>query len=308
MTKPFLALGLAGPHLVELTTSAALLARWDALPVAFSVLGIDRIDGSPPAPLTLAASAVGATLSGATKRGRFLIAASPQRDHPYNLARRVVSLAHLSRGRSGVVIGTRDLYLPKGLEETPARAGGGGWTGRDLVDARTAYDAAIAVRALERSWPYDSIVANRDAGILVQSDRIRHVDLDNTYSIAGPLNVPEPETGPSVIAWYSATTDDLPPAGPDNPTELVLGAAGSVPVVPLGHEPPPVAVAGVVLRAGLDHSVGDLLDAAERWLAGRVEPSAVGGSLRAALELDPPAPLPTEARPAFPAPQPHAAL
>ncbi len=60
MTKPFLALGFAGPHLVELTTSAALLARWDALPVAFSMLGIDRIDGSPPAPLTLAASAVGA--------------------------------------------------------------------------------------------------------------------------------------------------------------------------------------------------------------------------------------------------------
>lgn len=64
MSKPYLALGLAGPHLVELTASRSLLSRWDTLPVAFSVLGIDRIDGSAPAPLTLASSAVGANSGG----------------------------------------------------------------------------------------------------------------------------------------------------------------------------------------------------------------------------------------------------
>ncbi len=307
MTAPYLALGLAGPHLVELTANRALLSRWDELPVAFSVLGIDRVDGSEPAPLTLTSSAVGATLAGTTKYGRFLIAATPQRDHPYNIARRVASLAHLSNGRSGLLIGVRDAYAPEGPEGAAAW-GGAGLAGGAPLDAQTAYDAARAVRALELSWPYDSIIGNRDTGILVESNRIVHVDIDNRFSIAGPLNTPEPATGASVIVWYSATAQDGPPRGADDPIELVLGAAGPVPLVALGKEPPASETAGVVLRAGLEHSVGDLLDAAERWLANGFAPISAGGSLRAALNLSAPAPLPPTARAAFPVPQPHVSL
>lgn len=307
MTKPYLALGLAGPHLVELTTSRALLSRWDALPVAFSVLGIDRIDGSAPAPLTLSSSAVGATLASATKHGRFLIAASPQRDHPYNIARRVASLAHLSGGRSGLLIGVRDAYAPEGPEEAPAW-GGAGLGGGAPLNARTAYDTARAVRALEQSWPYDSIIGNRETGILVESNRIVHVDIDNSFAIAGPLNAPEPATGASVIAWYAQTAADAPPVDDDTPIELILGAAGSVPVVVLGDEPPAGAFANLVLRAGLQQSVADLLDAAEGWLADGFAPTPRGGSLRAALNLPAPAPLPSTARAAFPVPQPHVSL
>jgi hypothetical protein len=307
MTKPYLALGLAGPHLVELTTSRALLSRWDALPVAFSVLGIDRVDGSAPAPVTLASSAVGATLAGATKHGRFLIAATPQRDHPYNIARRVASLAHLSGGRSGLLIGVRDAYAPEGPKDGPAW-GGAGLGGGAPLNAQTAYDTARAVRALEQSWPYDSIIGNRETGILVESNRIVHVDIDNSFSIAGPLNAPEPATGASVIAWYAETAVDAPPAVDNNSLELILGATGSVPVVALGEEPPAGAFAGVVLRAGLEQSVGDLLDAAERWLADGFVPTPLGGSLRTALNLPAPAPLPSTARAAFPMPQPHVSL
>lgn len=307
MTKPYLALGLAGPHLVELTTSRALLSRWDALPVAFSVLGIDRVDGSAPAPVTLASSAVGATLAGATKHGRFLIAATPQRDHPYNIARRVASLAHLSGGRSGLLIGVRDAYAPEGPKDGPAW-GGAGLGGGAPLNAQTAYDTARAVRALEQSWPYDSIIGNRETGILVESNRIVHVDIDNSFSIAGPLNAPEPATGASVIAWYAETAVDAPSAVDNNSLELILGATGSVPVVALGEEPPAGAFAGVVLRAGLEQSVGDLLDAAERWLADGFVPTPLGGSLRTALNLPAPAPLPSTARAAFPMPQPHVSL
>lgn len=307
MTRPYLALGLGGPHLVELTTSRAFLSRWDALPVKFSVLGIDRVDGSLPAPVTLAGSAVGATLASATKHGRFLIAASPQRDHPYNIARRVASLAHLSGGRSGLLIGVRDAYAPEGPEEAPAW-GGAGLGGGAPLNAQTAYDTAHAVRALEQSWPYDSIIGNRETGILVESNRIVHVDIDNTFSIAGPLTAPEPATGASVIAWYAETAADAPPAGDSNSIELVLGATGSVPVVVLGGEPPAGASAGVVLRAGLEHSVVELLDAAERWFANGFAPTPLGGSLRAALNLPAPAPLPSTMRAAFPLPQPHVSL
>ncbi|HWK63556.1 MAG TPA: hypothetical protein VNS34_01355 [Rhizobiaceae bacterium] len=307
MTAPYLALGLAGPHLVELTGNRALLSRWDSLPVAFSVLGIDRVDGSAPAAVTLASSAVGATLAGSTKYGRFFIAATPQRDHPYNIARRIASLAHLSGGRSGLLIGVRDDYAPEGPKEAPAW-GGAGLGGGAPLNAQTAYDAARAVRALEQSWPHSSIIGNRDTGILVQSNRIVHVDIDNSFSIAGPLNAPEPVTGASVIAWYAATPTDNPPVDGNNPIELVLGAGGSVPVVALGKEPPADDMEGVVLRADPEQSVGNLLDIAERWLSDRFAPIALGGSLRAALGLSAPAPLPPTARAAFPPPKPHVSL
>lgn len=304
MTRPYLALGLAGPHLIELTASRALLARWDALPVAFSVLGIDRVDGSAPAATTLASSAVGATLAGATQRGRFFVTATPQRDHPYNIARRTASLAHLSRGRSGLLIGVRDAYAPEGPKDAPAW-GGAGLGGGAPLDAQTAFDAARAVRALEQSWPYDAIVGDREAGILVEAHRIVHVDLAGRFSIAGPLNAPEPATGASVIAWYAATPADRPPTAEDDPIELVLGGGGAVPVVPLGQEPPPGPWAGLVLRAGLEQSVETLLDTAERWLADGFAPVAAGGSLRAALQRPAPAPLAATARAAFPVPQRH---
>ncbi len=307
MTKPYLALGLAGPHLVELTSSRALLARWDALEVAFTVLGIDRIDGSVPAPVTLTSSAVGATLAAATSNGRFLITATPQRDHPYNIARRVASLAHLSRGRSGLVIGIRDAYAPLGPTDAPAW-GGAGLGGGAALTAQTAYDAALAVRALEQSWPHDSIIADTQSGILVQSDRIVHVDIDNSFSIAGPLNAPEPATGASVIAWYHADDADLPLRGDDDPIDLELGALGCVALVQLGGKPPAAGYSGILLRAGLDRTISDLFDAAERLLAEDFAPTPVGGSLRSALDLSQPKPLRPAARPAFLTPKPHVAL
>ncbi|NHT76704.1 LLM class flavin-dependent oxidoreductase [Rhizobiaceae bacterium CRRU44] len=307
MTKPYLALGLAGPHLVELTESRTLLSRWDALPVAFSVLGIDRIDGSLPASVTLASSAAGATLAGATKNGRFLIAAAPQRDHPYNIARRVVSLAHLSHGRSGLLIGVRDAYAPEGPAAGPAW-GGAGLGGGAPLNAQTASDAAFAVRALEQGWPYDSIIGNRETGILVESNRIVHVDLNSTFSIAGPLNAPAPATGASVIAWHAATVADLPPADADSPIDLMLGNAGSVPVVALGAEPPAGRFAGILLRPSLEQSVGELLDVAERWLGDGFASIPPGGTLRNALDLTEPPPLAPTLRAAFPAPKPHVSL
>lgn len=304
MSKPYLALALDGPQLVELSGSRALLSRWDALPLAFSVLGIDRIDGSAPAAVTLASSAVGATLAGATRHGRFLITATPQRDHPYNLARRVASLAHLSRGRSGLLIGVRDAYAPPGPPDAPAW-GGAGLGGGAPLDARSAADAAQAVRALEQSWPHDSLIGDRERGILVQSDRIVHADIDNRYAIAGPLNVPAPASGASVIAWLAATANDGPPPDADSPIDLVLGAAGSAPVLKPDQPPPSGAITGAVLRADRGVSLAALLDAAERWLGQGFGPRAPGLSLRAALGLPAPAPLPATARPAFPIPLPH---
>lgn len=280
MTAPYLALGLAGAHLVELTGSPELLRRWDALPVAFTLLGIDRVDGSEPAAPTLDSSAVAAVLAGRTDRGRFFVVASPQRDHPYNLARRVASLGHLSRGRSGLLVGVRDAYAAE-AEATVARA----------------RDAARAVRALEQSWPYGSIAGDRETGILVRSHEIVHVDLSGEFPIAGPLNAPEPPTGASVLAWYGD--------GAAAPVDLVIGPEPVV-VTPLGEQPP-AGVTGVVLRPTPAQSVGELLAAAESLLSQGFRPVAPGGTLRAALGL-PAAAVRPAGRPAFAVPQPHPSL
>ncbi|MDH2414159.1 LLM class flavin-dependent oxidoreductase [Nocardioides sp. CER19] len=306
MPTPYLALALAGPHLLELTGDPALLARWDDLPVAFTVLGIDRIDASSPAATTLDASSVGAALAGRTARGRFLVAASPQRDHPYNLARRVASLGHLSGGRSGVLLGTADAYAPPGPEGAEAWGGAGLGVGAPLTEA-TAHDAGRAVRKLEQTWPYDAIVGDRAAKILVQSGRIVHADHEGAYSIAGPLNAPEPATGASVVGWLASASTVGPAAAPDPVFDLVLGPDGPVAVVPLGDELPD-GVDGIVLRPSADQSVAELLDTATRLLADGLRPVEPGGPLRAALGLAAAAPLPSTSRAAFPVPQPQQSL
>ncbi|GAA2576803.1 hypothetical protein GCM10010399_03120 [Dactylosporangium fulvum] len=304
MPTPYLAIGLAGPHLVELTGSADLLARWDGLPLAFTVLGIDRIDGRGPVPSTLDSSAVGASLAGRTTRARFLIVASPQRDHPYNLARRVASLGHLSRGRSGVLFGVVDAYAPPGPDDAGAW-GGAGLGGGAPLNAATALDAARAVRALEQSWPYDSIIGDHETGILVRSDQIVHVDHDGAFAIAGPLNAPEPASGASLIGWYATAPDDV--VADSSPVDLVVGAGGSVRVVPLGLRSPDGDADGVLLRPTADQSLDEVLTEAERLLADGFTPVAPGVPLRAALGLPGPA-RPTSSRAAFPVPEPHPSL
>lgn len=306
MPTPYLALALAGPQLLELTGDPALLARWDGLPVAFTVLGIDRIDGSSPAATTLDATSVGAALAGRTTGGRFLVAASPQRDHPYNLARRVASLGHLSRGRSGLLLGTADGYAPAGPDGAEAWGGAGLGAGAPLTEA-TAHDAARAVRRLEQSWPYDSIVGDREARILVQSGRIVHVDHEGAYSIAGPLNAPEPPTGASVLGWLAGGPTARAATAPDPVFDLVLGPDGPVAVVPLGGELPDEAD-GIVLRPSTRQSVSELLDAATRLLADGLRPVQPAVPLRAALGLGHAAPLPPTLRAAFPVPQPQQSL
>ncbi|SIR69291.1 LLM class oxidoreductase [Williamsia sterculiae] len=299
--EPYLALGLNGAQLVELTSDDALLRRWDALPLGFTVLGLDRIDPFvEPAEQTLDASAVGAILGPRTSGARFLIAAAAHRDHPYNLARRVTSLGHLSGGRSGLVIGQSDRYAPS---TDRVRGTWRGTTGDGVaLTADTALAAAHAVRALEQSWPFDSIVADRETGILIQADRIAHVDLDDVFSIAGPLNAPTPAAGVSVIGWYG---DDAPV---DPGIDLSIGSGGYVREVALGADLPSGDCCGILLRPGPTDPLRVVFDEAERLLSVGLRPIGLGTAIRAAVDLPMAPGRPAAVRAAFPVPQPHPAL
>jgi len=128
-----------------------------------------------------------------TARVGVVVAASPRRDHPYNVARRLASIDHASAGRAGLLVGVDDA----------AAAPGSPWTaaGADVAAA----DAVTAVRELWRSFPVDTIVADQDRGVFAESHRILAVDHTGpAYSVSGPLQVPwSPQVWPPVVAWRS---------------------------------------------------------------------------------------------------------
>lgn len=273
MSAPYVAVGLTGEQVGALLADRELAARWDSLPLAFTIVGIDRVDGAddvggaagPAGRTTLESSVATTFLAKKAPRSRFLFTASSRRDHPYNLARRVASAGHLSRGRTGVLLGLRDPYVPAGDP----------WT----HDAVSVDDIAHTVRVLEQTWPFESVVADRASGIFVESDRIQFADLEEPYRIAGPLTVPEPATGPSIIAAYHSGAREI---RANTDVDLVVGPAGAVREIS-STTAPPTDVAGILLRDD-DLSPEALADAAEKLLA-TSQPIAPGLSLRAALGL-----------------------
>src|SRR5256885_11407033 len=138
MPAPRLALGLSGRHLQALAADRALLARLDAAPVVFALAGVDRIDGTGRLrTTTLDSSATAAVLTARTSYAAFLVAAAPQRDHPYNLARRIDSLDLLSGERSGLALGITDGFAPAGPPGQEAWGGAGLSPGAPLGPATT---------------------------------------------------------------------------------------------------------------------------------------------------------------------------
>ncbi|MET0188505.1 MAG: LLM class flavin-dependent oxidoreductase [Pseudonocardia sediminis] len=166
------------------------------------LIGADRLD-SPSSP-GLDASIVATTLAGHTGPIGLVVAAAPHRDHPYNLARRITSLDHVTGGRAGWLAGDRDAGVPD-----PA----GVWTSSPLGPATTA-DAIAVSRELWRSWPDDTIVADHGRGVFAEAHRIVHVDHTGPFDVTGPMNLPEgPQGEPVVLWWWTGDADPAVTAG-----------------------------------------------------------------------------------------------
>lgn len=228
-----IAVALTGAQVLDAVQTPELWRRLHDTGVAYVVIGIDRlvddaawggqgIDGS------IAATYLADDTTGAT-----LITAAAHRDHPYNLARRVASSDHLSRGRTGVLLGRQDVLAPDDRGE--ARA----WSGARLTDGgpldpATTRNAAEALRALWLSWPADTIVADRETGIYALSDRILQVSHTGIFATAGPLTVPTTAQVAPVLAWYAADAADL--AAAEGVAELLIVsealAAATAPAAP----------------------------------------------------------------------------
>ncbi|MGW1739400.1 hypothetical protein ACWCPQ_11375 [Nocardia sp. NPDC001965] len=318
-------------HLLVLTTAlttaeaAAVLgdpglrAAWTRHRAAFTVIGIDRLSGTastPPAgdldPSVLA------TALAAHGGPAVVVAAAAHIDLPYNLARRALSLDHLTGGRSGVLLGSRD---PRGRTENA-------WSGAGLgteavLGAETTADTARALVRLWQSWPLDSIVGDKASGILVHSDRIRRVDHRGATKTAGPLSIPTSNQGIPVLGRYEAD----PGARTPDPADLVVlgGRPDRAAVATAADRPGGVPVLAEASVRDLDTATG-LLAAGARGLllrttgggppaetaaylldtdfAARFPEAARPGdtTLRDALGLPPPADLLGTATAAFPVP------
>lgn len=114
-------------------------------------------------------------------------------NEPFNAARRLATLDHISGGRTGWNIVTSQV-------DTEARN-----FGRDKhPEHGTRYEMAQefvdVVAALWDSWPQDSLVMNRESGTFVDESKLRVADYKGQwYSTQGLLNVPRPPQGYPVL-------------------------------------------------------------------------------------------------------------
>jgi FMN-dependent oxidoreductase (nitrilotriacetate monooxygenase family) len=115
-------------------------------------------------------------------------------NHPYNIARQIATLDHLSRGRAGVnvvVSGSADAAANFGHDELPDH---------DLRYGR-AHEFLEVLFRLWDSWDADAVGIDKAAGLQADLGKIRPIDHRGThFAVRGPLDVPRsPQERPLVF-------------------------------------------------------------------------------------------------------------
>lgn len=157
-------------------------------------------------------------------RAAALVSTSPDVEHPYNYARRVLSVDHFTDGRIGVVVGVRDRRAPR------SEGGRTPWA-QVPTSPELAADFVTVLRRLWNSWPRESITVDKDQGIFADADQISRINHQGLYSVSGPLNSASSVQGEPPLGWQlSLGAKELPHTGE---TELIIhdlrGQAHGVP-------------------------------------------------------------------------------
>jgi alkanesulfonate monooxygenase SsuD/methylene tetrahydromethanopterin reductase-like flavin-dependent oxidoreductase (luciferase family) len=128
-------------------------------------------------------------LAAATEHIGLIGTISTSFEEPYNLARRVASLDHLSRGRAAWNVVTTV------NADAAANFSTRGHLRREERYAR-AEEFVDVVVALWESWDADAILADQAAGVFGDPDRVRAIDHHGAhFDVAGPLSVPRTAEG-----------------------------------------------------------------------------------------------------------------
>jgi FMN-dependent oxidoreductase (nitrilotriacetate monooxygenase family) len=147
-------------------------------------------------PLTLLTA-----LSQATSRIGLIATVSSTYNEPYNLARRLASVDHVSGGRAGWNIvtsaGTAEA-ANFGLDTRPGHA-----------ERYARADEFLRVaKALWDSWEAEAVLADKDAGRYADPARLHRLDhRGRHFTVAGPLNVERPPQGYPLLVQAGSSED-----------------------------------------------------------------------------------------------------
>ena len=134
-----------------------------------------------------------AALSSVTERIGLVVTGSATLQHPYHLARQLLSLDHLSLGRAGW-----------NLVTSFAAAAADNFSARGVVDHderyRVAEEAIEVVKKLWASWSEDTIVEDRAAGVFNDVSKIAVPEHHGRYfDVKGPIGAARSAQGRPVI-------------------------------------------------------------------------------------------------------------
>lgn len=161
-------------------------------------------DGTIAAPpLALDPLVLLSTLAGQTRHVGLVATVSTAFEEPYNVARRIASLDHLSGGRAAWnVVTTAD-------PEASANFGGRPQPPREQRYAQ-AQEFVDVVKALWDSWDDDALVGDQQSGRFSRPGAIRPIGFRGRhFNVAGALNVPRSPQGRPVVFQAGGSSGGL---------------------------------------------------------------------------------------------------
>jgi FMN-dependent oxidoreductase (nitrilotriacetate monooxygenase family) len=140
-------------------------------------------------------------LSQHTNRIGLIATVSSTYNEPYNLARRLASVDHVSGGRAGWNIVTSagaDEAANFGLDDRPDHA----------ARYERADEFLTIAKALWDSWESEAVVADKASGRYADPTRLHPVDhAGRHFKVAGPLNVERPPQGHPLLVQAGSSDD-----------------------------------------------------------------------------------------------------
>jgi FMN-dependent oxidoreductase (nitrilotriacetate monooxygenase family) len=140
-------------------------------------------------------------LSQHTSRIGLIATVSSTYNEPYNLARRLASVDHVSGGRAGWNIVTSagaDEAANFGLDDRPDHA----------ARYERADEFLTIAKALWDSWESDAVVADKASGRYADPTRLHPIDhAGRHFKVAGPLNVERPPQGHPLLVQAGSSDD-----------------------------------------------------------------------------------------------------
>jgi len=146
-----------------------------------------------------------AALAAVTERVGLVPTASTTYNHPYNFARRMASIDHISGGRLGwnMVTGFNPEEAFNFSHDRPVPS--------DIRHARAAEFVQV-MHGLFDSWDDDALVRDKASGVYYEYDKLHFLDFAGThFRVRGPLDVPRPPQGriPIITAGVSDNAMEL---------------------------------------------------------------------------------------------------